>query len=199
MGNYNKTSWHARDSFGPGMPRYNHELVGDYVGIELELDLGSAGSYRSILDAIPNPPEGEAGPLTETDGSLSDSGGVEIIFPPIPVSTFSRRGSFFKNAINSLQREVGAHAERENCGMHINVNVADWDQNLKDLTLLLFHYLPPELIGKVGGRVPTAYSYYQQLGVSPPDWFRNEFDEDDEWDKYDDDDTEWCESCGEYH
>lgn len=205
MGSYVKREWHDGDEFAAGVPRYNHDLKGDHVGIELELDLDHSGSYARILEALPDPPAGVAGPLTEFDGSLSSYGGVEIIFPPIPASTFGRNGSFFKTAINSLDAGVGSAAVRSNCGMHININVADWNQLTKDLTLLLFHYLPPELIEKVGGRRPFPNSYYQQLGVNPQEWFtdsyRNSDDdyEEDDWEDENDQNGYWCSSCGDYH
>lgn len=171
MGNYTRGSYHRGRAAWTRNPR---SLVGDYVGIELEVD-HTLGSYRTTLAALPEPRGKRRAllrPITEMDMSLSSNGGVEIVFPPIPAKTILNDKTYFRRAITTMKEEMPEYTGPRNAGMHISINRNSMNPTVVDLLVLAFHHLPKEFIESIGGRELTNYCRQIPGGLNRYDWSR---------------------------
>lgn len=176
MGNYRKTGYHA--STPTGWNRNATDLVGDYVGIELELDNNEDSAL--ILNALPDTDTPSLRPVAEQDGSLSIQGGVEIVFPPLKVGQLLSSRGYFRRAINALNADANVDFD-EDCGMHININTNGEDDTVLKLWVALYNHLPADVLAKVGGRGLNGYC--QQWYDEDEDcYFDDDYDEECECD-----------------
>lgn len=131
-----------------------HVPQGQKYGIELETD--NRSGYTHTLMVLPDV-KGRHRPITEQDASLTDYGGVEIVFPPVSASTLSNKRSVFVRtleALKSLENDVTASRRT---GMHINVNTTGWSAELKYRFMAYINYLPDTVIARVGDRGHNNY------------------------------------------
>lgn len=149
MGNYFRRSYHSSRVEW----RHSRELEGGHIGIEFEVEADNDNGYEHLLDLLPDFPEGE-GPITESDGSLSDWSGVEIIFPPVPYAELKKPTSVFRRSIAALNGHTFHHSIT---GMHMNVNIRGWSHRKKALFLAVIHNLSMTQIERLGGRRTNEY------------------------------------------
>lgn len=149
MGNYYRGEYHEerpdwRDYRGPGK----------LIGIELELEHNTG--YEELLNALPDPgaQDGDR-PITEEDGSLSNSRGVEIVFPPYSYGVAEDPSSFLSRAVNALKQAGASVSSRT--GMHMNINVGGWSRRKMARFMGLLHNLPDTTLANIGGRYPNCY------------------------------------------
>lgn len=177
MGNYTRTGYHSRH---PSW-RDSRDLVGNFIGIELEClaegvcessdwcDCGCCDeddapenwdpqAYRKILEAVPDFPEAIA-PLMETDGSLPNTHGVEIIFPPVSYTQLKSRRSVVARTMQSLRSVVSDSFDTDEwqVGMHLNVNTNGWTQWQVAAFMATIDYLDKEKLEALGGRELNGY------------------------------------------
>ena len=152
MGNYVRDEYHesdVRDSRFCSRTKKEGKLVG--VELEVECEDG----FGEVLDAVPD--FETDGPAMERDGSLNDSYGVEIIFPPIPADRITQARSTVArtmSAISKLNLNLSSGT-----GMHVSINCSDWSDNKAYRYIMAYHWLPREMIERVGGRRLTHYCY----------------------------------------
>lgn len=144
MGDYRRGAYHGS---APNW-RATRTLKGQYIGIELEVY--NRGGYRKTLAALPNVRKNQRKPITEEDGSLSDSAGVEIIFPPYKYSQLRNHRSFFHTALAEMQK-AGAQTH-SGYGMHMNVNTGGWQPGKRGAFCVVVSSLPSNMIENIGGR-----------------------------------------------
>lgn len=149
MGNYSRQGYHESRN---ARWRNNFNKQGAYVGVELELEV--TGGYNRLLSLLPNFRNNRA-PLMEVDGSLTDAGGIELVFPPIQLRNLLRKGSVFTQCLDKAE-EVGVRTGR-NVGMHLNVNTSGWSFLKETMFVLVVHHMPQQLLERLGGRRLTSY------------------------------------------
>ena len=149
MGNYTREQYHSYLN----RPKWRSEFArqGAYFGVELELEPMVGSSYHTILAAMPD--VGGRRPLTEHDASLSYHG-VEIIFPPITLSSYKNKNSVFRRVLDSLH---GSTRTTYACGMHVSVNRNGWTSTQVQRFTAILHNLPPEWLQNIGGRQLNRY------------------------------------------
>lgn len=111
---------------------------GELFGVELEVfhPRGRANA-ADALDLLN--PRKYPRPLAERDGSLDRARGVEIICPPLPRKEVTEEAGYMSELLGHL-RDAGVPAEQpEGYGMHINVNVVDWEPKHKVLVQYLLN------------------------------------------------------------
>lgn len=147
MGNYTRSAYHSRS---PSW-RNNFRREGKYIGIEFELE--SKTSYQAVLHLLPNFPNRHR-PITESDGSLSSTYGLEIVFPPFLASTLKRKNSVFSRSIAAITPEF---RESNGAGMHMNINTRGWDLDVKTKFVAVINNLPRKYLENIGQRALTSY------------------------------------------
>lgn len=147
MGNYVRNGYHStRPSW-----RNHGSLTGRYIGIEFEVE-AHGGPYSRICELLPdfdNPR-----PLVEQDGSLSNSSGCEIIFPPISLASLRSKNNMFHESVRAL---AGHTRHTTNTGMHMNINCRGWNERKVGLFVALVHNLPRASLEAIGGRRLNTY------------------------------------------
>lgn len=99
--------------------------TGELFGIELEVehvaDRQVAADAVDAVDYGGHPP-----PVVERDGSLSETLGVEIVCPPLPIANVMDEDGYIARLMRKLRESGVPSKQRESVGMHVNVNVVDW-------------------------------------------------------------------------
>ena len=149
MGNYVRRAYHSQR---PAW-RNSTNLRGKYVGIEFEC-VSATQSYRDILNALPDF-KFNRGPLAETDGSLPQMRGVELVFPPVSYRQIKSSKSVFAKAMKALEGKISTGATSP--GMHININTGGWSILKSCLFAAVVHNTPLNLLTKLGGRNLNSY------------------------------------------
>lgn len=149
MGNYRREEYHTDFPLWRDLDRPRGQLAG------IELEITNPSGFRKILRDLPDPPKAGYRPLTETDGSLSSSTGVEIVFPPYKYSTIKNNGSFFARSLRALER--GGARPNNDTGMHVNINTVDWSVDKKKLMVAAVNGFTPRQLKAIGGRLPNDY------------------------------------------
>lgn len=149
MGNYVRREYHSQS---PAW-RNSTNLRGKYVGIEFEC-VSATQSYRDILNALPDF-KFNRGPLAETDGSLPQMRGVELVFPPVSYRQIKSSKSVFAKAMKALEGKISTRATSP--GMHININTAGWSVNKSQLFCAVVHNIPNSNLVRLGGRYLNTY------------------------------------------
>lgn len=148
MGNYKREGYHTkRVAWRSNL----HFPVGKRVGIELELE--HSKGYKRLLELLPDTRGTK--PLTERDGSLTELGGLEIVFPPYTYDGIRRKNSYFRKAINQFLTDPPSVTT--NTGMHMNINTTNWPVDVKKMFLAFLHSMPRNQIINLGGRAPNHY------------------------------------------
>lgn len=149
MGDYQYKGRHS----DPGWDR-RQRLVGNHVGVELEIQ-HRRGRNR-VLQLIPDPPKGTPRPSTERDGSLHENNGVEIVFPPLTYKRAKHPQGFFAKTLKALATEAD-DVYFDRCGMHININTADWNRDHVRMFCAIISWVPPQWLTNIGGRRLNPY------------------------------------------
>lgn len=156
MGNYIRREYHSQR---PAW-RNSRNLRGNYVGIEFEC-VSATQSYRDILNALPDF-KFDRGPLAETDGSLPDARGVELVFPPVSYRQIKNSKSVFAKAMKALEGKISTHATSP--GMHVNINTSGWTSAQANIFAAVVHNTPTASLVRLGGRNLNTYCW-QRFGV----------------------------------
>jgi hypothetical protein len=130
---------------------------GELFGIELEVIHPKNRSHTA--DALDDLDIGKyPAPIAERDGSLDRVKGVEIICPPLPRKETVEEGGYMDRLL-SLLREAGVPDEQPGgYGMHVNVNVAEWEPKTKVLVQYLLNKFYS--LGAVIGRRQTGFGSF---------------------------------------
>lgn len=147
MGNYTRNGYHSGH---PGW-RNHGTLEGRFIGIEFEVE-AHGGSYSRICELLPD--FDDPRPLVERDGSLSDSSGCEIIFPPLSLASLRSKNNMFHESVRALS---GHTRHTTNTGMHMNINCRTWNTRKIGLFIALVHNLPRASLEILGGRRLNGY------------------------------------------
>lgn len=132
--------------------RRAHDLYGKFIGVELELE--ADGPYRNIIDAMPEHCDARDGqaPDLESDGSLDEYSGIEIIFPPVPPSALRDCNSYFYRAVDAIHKAAVVGNINNNCGMHMNINRNGWNQVKAAIFSAMINTMPHKQLVRLGGR-----------------------------------------------
>lgn len=147
---FRRGGWH---SDVPEWREPNHRPEGRLIGIEFEVE--HEEGYVSILEALPEPRDPANRPVTETDGSLDDDNGVEIIFPPYKTSALKSKTSYFAKAMKALE-DAGVYMHID-CGMHMNVNTTGWTSDQRTAYVYFFHHFNTCMLERIGGREQNGF------------------------------------------
>jgi hypothetical protein len=119
---------------------------------------------QSILDSIPE--RKTYRPLVEHDNSLS-SHGVELIFPPMKLSTYKNKASGFRQVLEGIKDTTRTTG---NTGMHVNINTYGWTLEQVGKYMAVIHNLPSQWLVNIGGRQLNRFCY--QMPRQLPDYLR---------------------------
>lgn len=161
MGAYVRERYHG---IMPPWRTTRNAARGQLAGIELEIEHG--GGYNRILQALPDTPNSKLRPCTETDASIDNRTGVEIIFPPYKYSTIKSGASFITKAVAALRDEGCRVGER--CGMHVNINTNGWPKRVKALFVAAINGLSDVTLRNIGGRELNGYCRQISTAIYSP-------------------------------
>lgn len=160
MGNYARNTYHSEKAV---WRTAQHSPRGKRVGIELELE--HSKGYKRLLELLPDTKG--IRPSTERDGSLTENGGLEIIFPPYTYSGIRRKDSYFRKALAELA--VDPPRFTTHTGMHMNINTTGWSVDAKKMFVAFLHCVPLDMLHTLGGRRPNNYSRIRYIPWSNMD------------------------------
>jgi hypothetical protein len=113
---------------------------GVLIGVELEVH--NRDGRQLAADALDEVDFGEyPAPVAERDGSLDEELGVEIILPPLPLQEVQLPDGYVVKVMKALKNSGCTDSDRgklDGYGMHVNINLADWEPKEK---LLVQHLL----------------------------------------------------------
>lgn len=151
MGNYRRTGYHGMNPEW----RNTSNLRGKYIGVEFEcIAANGIGGYHTLLQLLPDFKFGR-NPITESDGSLSSTNGVEIVFPPVSYRQLKNPKSVFARSIASLHGKTSTRSRQP--GMHLNINIMGWTSDKQQIFSAVFHKLPRARLEAMGGRSLNRY------------------------------------------
>lgn len=161
--------------------RESTDLVGKFIGIELELELTSEewenGAIMSdVLAQLPDKDnDDEEWPDLELDGSLENDG-VEIIFPPVPVENLLSGKSYAYKVFKALDgiKELAREGEPGDRGLHVNVNTNRWPEKSRALFCAVVNNLSDTTLKKFGGRFPSYHYCRRNTNVNVRNYYREE-------------------------
>lgn len=133
----------------PDWRNSHHSKKGELFGIELEVE--HPHDRQALADALDDfDPGSHPIPIAERDGSLNQHLGVEIICPPVPLADVTK-GNGYMARLMKLLASAGARPEQPvGYGMHVNINIVDWDPKEKLVVQYLLNRF--EVFGTVIGR-----------------------------------------------
>lgn len=131
---------------------------GQLIGIELEVY--NPNGRQESADALDNFDPGEyPSPIAERDGSLSETHGVEIICPPLPIKDILEPDGGYIGRLMKRLIDSGVTPEgKGGYGMHVNINLEGWSAKEKVLVQYLLNYF--DLFGAHLGRRTTGFGSY---------------------------------------
>lgn len=121
--------------------RSRKDLEGNFVGLELETENENGGAATD--NAIVNSGVAFKGdpPICETDASLDGYKGVEVICPPVSLSSIHKTGGFVDKILEVLVESGATVDPPRNYGMHMNINIKGWPYHFAVLTTFVLRCL----------------------------------------------------------